>query len=73
MLTEAIEALIECGNACTQCADACLSETDVQSMVKCIRLDLDCADICFAEIQAFRQSGASRQALMGMLLEPFSH
>ena len=48
VLAEAIEALIECGNTCTQCADACLSEQDVQPMVKCIRLDLDCADVCLA-------------------------
>ena len=48
VLAEAIEALIECANTCTQCADACLSEEDVRQMVKCIRLDLDCADICTA-------------------------
>ena len=47
-LAGAIEALIACANTCTQCADACLSETDVASMVKCIRLNLDCADICLA-------------------------
>jgi len=34
--------------ACTQCADDCLSEKDVASLVKCIRIDLDCADICAA-------------------------
>ena len=48
LLAAAIEALIECANTCTQCADACLAEEDVQAMVKCIRLDLDCADVCAA-------------------------
>ena len=47
-LADAIEALIECANTCTQCADACLSEQDVQRLTKCIRLDLDCADVCAA-------------------------
>ena len=46
VLAAAIEALSECANTCTQCADACLSEQDVASMVKCIRLNLDCADVC---------------------------
>ena len=48
VLSDAIEALTECANTCTQCADACLSEQNVQMMVKCIRLDLDCADVCSA-------------------------
>lgn len=48
MLAGTIEALMECANACTQCADSCLSEQDVGSLVKCIRLNLDCADICTA-------------------------
>lgn len=48
VLASAIEALTECANTCTQCADACLSEEDVASMVKCIRLNLDCADVCTA-------------------------
>lgn len=48
VLAAAIEALSECANTCTQCADACLSEQDVAAMVKCIRLNLDCADVCIA-------------------------
>jgi hypothetical protein len=45
-LAEAIEALIDCANTCTQCADACLAEDDAGTLAKCIRLNLDCADIC---------------------------
>ena len=48
LLARTIEALVECANTCTQCADACLSEEDVAAQVKCIRLNLDCADICAA-------------------------
>ena len=47
-LAQAIEVLVDCATTCTQCADACLSESDPSEMVRCIRLDLDCADICTA-------------------------
>jgi hypothetical protein len=46
LLARAIESLVECANTCTQCADACLSESDATALAKCIRLNLDCADIC---------------------------
>lgn len=45
VLSGAIDALVECANTCTQCADACLSEGDA-TLAKCIRLNLDCADVC---------------------------
>lgn len=47
-LTKAIQALIECAQACTACADACLSEKSVADLTKCIRSNLDCADACSA-------------------------
>jgi hypothetical protein len=45
-LAGAIDALIACSEACTACADACLSEGMVAELTKCIRTNLDCADIC---------------------------
>jgi hypothetical protein len=45
-LAGAIDALIACSEACTACADACLSETALADLTKCIRTNLDCADIC---------------------------
>lgn len=46
-LSATIQAALDCGQACTACADACLGETaDLQDLVKCIHLNLDCADIC---------------------------
>jgi hypothetical protein len=47
-LAAALDALIACGEACTACADACLSEDRVADLTKCIRTNLDCADICAA-------------------------
>jgi len=46
LLASAIEAMQDCAQACTACADACLGEESVQDLAKCIRTDLDCADIC---------------------------
>lgn len=45
-LAMTIDALIECAEACTACADACLSESSVAELTKCVRTNLDCADIC---------------------------
>ena len=45
-LADVIETLYDCAQACTACADACLSEENVAHLVKCIRLNADCADIC---------------------------
>jgi hypothetical protein len=48
LLVRCIEECLDCGSACTSCADASLGEHDVQELVRCIRLCLDCADTCDA-------------------------
>ncbi len=45
-LAATIDILDDCAEACTACADACLSEPDVAELTKCIRTNLDCADVC---------------------------
>jgi hypothetical protein len=48
-LAAAATALVDCSQACTTCADACLGERDPQrlaALVRCIRLNLHCADMC---------------------------
>ncbi|MEU7994243.1 four-helix bundle copper-binding protein [Micromonospora sp. NPDC049060] len=45
-LAAVVEALNTCAQACTACADACLSEDMVAELTKCVRTNLDCADIC---------------------------
>ncbi|MFE0588285.1 four-helix bundle copper-binding protein [Micromonospora echinospora] len=47
-LARVIDELNACAQACTACADACLSEEAVTELTKCIRTNLDCADICAA-------------------------
>ena len=46
LLDETITAITECAATCTACADACLGESEVGPLVRCIRLNLDCADVC---------------------------
>jgi len=48
VLTEVIDALSRCAQACAADTDADLSEPDVTEMVQCIRLCLDCVDVCTA-------------------------
>nr|MDT0663575.1 four-helix bundle copper-binding protein [Micromonospora sp. DSM 115978] len=45
-LAVTIDSLVTCSEACTECADACLSEDMVAELTKCIRTNMDCADIC---------------------------
>jgi hypothetical protein len=42
ILAATIDALSDCAQACTACADDCLSEEMVAELTKCIRLNLDC-------------------------------
>lgn len=46
LVAETVEALYDCAQACSACADDCLSEESVADLIKCIRLNLDCADQC---------------------------
>ena len=48
LLASAIESIVECSQACTACADACLSEEMVADLRKCVRTNMDCADVCDA-------------------------
>jgi hypothetical protein len=47
-LAACIRACVDCAQASTACADACLSEDMVAELRTCIRTDLDCADVCAA-------------------------
>lgn len=48
LLARSIEAILDCAQACSACADACLAEDNVSQLAQCIRLELDCADQCEA-------------------------
>jgi hypothetical protein len=57
-LAATIDALSACAQACTACADDCLSEQNVADLVKCIHVCPDCADVCTATLRMLsRQTG----------------
>ena len=66
-LAAALDALAECRSVCLLCADACLAEDDVASMVQCIRLDLDCAAVCEATASVLTRR--SDEAVVRQLVE----
>ena len=68
-LASAIEALMDCGQACTADADANLGETNVAEMVRCIRLCLHCADLCFLTARVASRLGEYEAAVLKPLLE----
>jgi hypothetical protein len=48
MLAAAIDAMTDCAQACIADTDADLGEQNVTEMIRCIRLCLDCACVCTA-------------------------
>ena len=48
VLAAAIDATSDCAQACIADTDADLGEENVTDMIRCIRLCLDCADVCTA-------------------------
>ncbi|MCO4754085.1 MAG: four-helix bundle copper-binding protein [Bacteriovoracaceae bacterium] len=48
---ELISKAVLCSTTCFTCADACLSEDNLEKLRTCIRLNLDCATICEATVQ----------------------
>jgi hypothetical protein len=48
LLSDALDALNDCIQACIADTDADLSEKDLADMVRCVRLCLHCTDVCAA-------------------------
>jgi hypothetical protein len=68
-LLRCIEECLDCGASCTACADASLSEEDVQSMVRVVRLCSDCADECDATGRIVTRQTAPDLRLMRTMLQ----
>ena len=58
-LTSCVTACLECSLASTACSDACMAESDVAALVKCMRTDLDCADMCDVTVKVLTRQTAS--------------
>ena len=63
------QCVVACAEACTVCADACLSEANVEELRQCIRRDLDCADICSALAGIASRRTGENMAVLSSLLE----
>lgn len=64
-----LDALARCIAACEYCADACLSEDNIQMMVGCIRTDRDCADICRVTAAFIARNSAHAPHIMKECIE----
>jgi hypothetical protein len=71
-LLPCIEECLDCATSCTACADASLSEKDVEELVRVIRLCLDCADACDATGRIVTRQSASDLRLLAAMLEACS-
>ena len=68
LLAHTVDMLIECSEACTSCADSCLSEDAIEELRKCIRTNMDCADICGTTARVLsRHTGYDANISMMML------
>ncbi len=68
-VTECLRACLECAQASTLCADACLGEQAVAHLRQCIRLDLDCADLCTATARFVSRQATPEASLWRLMLE----
>jgi hypothetical protein len=68
-LLRCIDECLDCGASCTACADASLSEPDVQEMLRVIRLCADCADECDATARVVTRQTAPDLSLMRTMIE----
>jgi hypothetical protein len=68
-LVTCIDACLECGQACTSCADADLAEEMVADLRACIRRCLDCADVCTATATVLSRQTAPDGGTIRAVLE----
>jgi hypothetical protein len=68
-LSQCIEACSECQTLCLMCADACIHETDVPALRRCIRLCLDAADLATTAMRLLSRAGQPDLSGMRSTLE----
>ena len=69
LLAAAIDAISDCAQACIADTDADLGEQDVTEMARCIRLCLDCIDVCTATAGVLSRQTAYDPVVTRPLLE----
>jgi uncharacterized membrane protein len=68
-VAKTVDALSECAEACISDTDADLSEPNLAEMVTCIRLCEDCAEICAAAARVLSRPGTWNDQAVRPLLE----
>ena len=68
-LARCIDECYDCAQSCVICADACLGEEMVQSLLQCIRLNQDCADICTAAGAVASRRTGSNEGVIRLTLQ----
>lgn len=69
LLTRCIDTCLECGQACTACADSDLGEQMVADLITCARLNLDCADICHTTARVLSRQTAHNRGLSQAIVQ----
>src|SRR3954452_8770973 len=69
LLLRCVDECIDCAITCVACADASLSETDLQDMVAVVRLCLDCADACQSAGRIVARQTAADAVLIRAVVE----
>jgi hypothetical protein len=69
----AIDAALNCLQACTSCADADLVEADVDELRACIALCITCADVCDLTARSLSRPAQSDHAVVHHLLRACEH
>jgi len=65
----AIDACLNCVQACTSCADADLVEEDVDELRACVALCLNCADVCDVTARVLSRPARFDHVLVYRLLQ----
>ena len=68
-LAEAIDAIADCAQTCTACADACLGEGQLDMLRRCIRFNLDCADACTTAVRVLSRRTEADAAVVRAVVE----
>jgi hypothetical protein len=64
-----VSELSQCDLTCSVCADACLSESHVQMLARCIELNLNCAESCATTARTIARFGFQQPSVTRAHLE----
>lgn len=69
MENEIVKQLGLCAAACDNCYAACLNESEVNMMTRCIELDRECADICRLTVSVIIRNAESVDKYLDLCIE----